>query len=154
MKQKNYKEYLANILPCIGYGILTGVFTGITIFFFKFLAGRAEQLSRTLYSLAKESLLTILLVFVVLAILAVLMSFIHKAVPECKGGGIPRSEGILRGILPFRWFKTLVGTFVGSMISFFAGLPCGSEGPAVLMGTALGRMTGKASKHNIIANRP
>ena len=153
MKQKNYKEYLANILPCIGYGILTGVFTGITIFFFKFLAGRAEQLSRTLYSLAKESLLTILLVFVVLAILAVLMSFIHKAVPECKGGGIPRSEGILRGILPFRWFKTLVGTFVGSMISYFAGLPCCSEGPAVHMGTALGRMTGKASKHNIAWDR-
>lgn len=153
MKQKNYKEYIANTLPCIGYGVLTGVFTGITIFFFKFLAGRAEKLSRTLYSLAKESWLTILLVFVVLAVLAFLMSFIHKSVPECKGGGIPRSEGILRGILPFRWFKTLVGTFAGSMISFFAGLPCGSEGPAVLMGTALGRMTGKFSKHNIAWDR-
>ena len=54
MKQKNYKEYVANILPCIGYGLLTGVFTGITIFFFKFLAGRAENLSRNLYLAAKE----------------------------------------------------------------------------------------------------
>ena len=153
MKQKNYKEYLTNILPCIGYGILTGIFTGITIFFFKFLSGRAEKLSRTLYSLAKESWLTVLLVFVVLAALAYVMSRIHKAVPECKGGGIPRSEGILRGVLPFRWFKTLIGTFIGSMISFFAGLPCGSEGPAVLMGTALGCMTGKASKKNIAWNR-
>ena len=153
MKQKNYKEYLTNILPCIGYGVLTGIFTGITIFFFKFLAGRAEKLSRTLYSLAKESWLTVLLVFVVLAALAYVMSRIHKAVPECKGGGIPRSEGILRGVLPFRWFKTLIGTFIGSMISFFAGLPCGSEGPAVLMGTALGCMAGKASKKNIAWNR-
>ena len=153
MKRKNYKEYVANILPCIGYGLLTGVFTGITIFFFKFLAGRAENLSRNLYIAAKESWLTVLLVFVVLAVLAFLMSRIHKAVPECKGGGIPRSEGILRGILPFRWFKTLIGTFVGSMISFFAGLPCGSEGPAVLMGTALGCMTGKASKKNVAWNR-
>jgi len=153
MKQKNYKEYIANVLPCIGYGVLTGVFTGITIFFFKFLAGRAENLSRNLYIAAKESWLTVLLVFAVLAALAVIMSLIHKAVPECKGGGIPRSEGILRGILPFRWFKTLIGTFVGSMISFFAGLPCGSEGPAVLMGTSLGCMTGKASKKNVAWNR-
>ena len=153
MKQKNYKAYLSNILPCIGYGALTGVFTGITIFFFKLLAGKAEALSRSLYAAAKESWLTVLLVFAVLAVLAVLMSRIHKAVPECKGGGIPRSEGILRGILPFRWLKTLLGTFVGSMISFFAGLPCGSEGPAVLMGTALGSMTSKASKKNIAWNR-
>ena len=146
MKQKNYKEYIANTLPCIGYSILTGIFTGIIIFFFKFLAGRVETLSRTLYSFAKESWLTVLLTFLVLAALAFLMSNLHKAVPECKGGGIPRSEGILRGILPFRSLKTLIFTFIGSMVSFFAGLPCGSEGPAVLMGTAIGRITGKHSK--------
>jgi len=146
MKHKNYKAYLNNLLPCIGYGLLTGLFTGATIFFFKFLAGKAENLSRSLYAWAKGSVLTILLVFAVLAILAFLMSRIHKAVPECKGGGIPRSEGILRGVLPFRWFPTFLGTFFGSMISFFAGLPCGSEGPAVLIGTSLGRMTSRASK--------
>ena len=74
MKQKNYKEYIANTLPCIGYSILTGIFTGIIIFFFKFLAGRVETLSRTLYSFAKESWLTVLLTFLVLAALAFLMS--------------------------------------------------------------------------------
>lgn len=153
MKQKNYKEYLANMLPCIGYGILTGVLTGGTIFLFKFLAGRAETLSRSLYGWAKGSVLTVLLVFAVLAVLAFLMSRIHKAAPECKGGGIPRSEGILRGILPFRALRTLLGTFFGSMISFFAGLPCGSEGPAVLIGTSLGCMTGKASKKQVAWNR-
>ncbi len=153
MKQKNYKQYLANMLPCISYGILTGVFTGGTIFLFKFLAGRAETLSRSLYGWAKGSVLTVLLVFAVLVILAFLMSRIHKAAPECKGGGIPRSEGILRGILPFRALRTLLGTFFGSMISFFAGLPCGSEGPAVLIGTSLGCMAGKASKKQIAWNR-
>jgi len=153
MKQKNYKEYLANILPCVGYGVLTGIFTGVTIFFFKFLAGKAESLSRTLYEWAKGSVLTVLLVFAVLIALAVLMSCIHKAVPECKGGGIPRSEGILRGILPFRPLRTLLATFFGSMISFFAGLPCGSEGPAVLIGTSLGSLTGKPSKKHLALDR-
>lgn len=153
MKQKYYKQYLINMLPCIGYGVLTGLFTGGTIFLFKFLAGRADELSRSLYGWAKGSVLTILLVFAVLIILAFLMSRIHKTAPECKGGGIPRSEGILRGILPFRWLRTLLGTFFGSLISFFAGLPCGSEGPAVLIGTSLGCMAGKASKKQIAWNR-
>jgi len=81
MKQKNYKDYLANMVPCIGYGLLTGIFTGGTIFLFKFLAGRAETWSRTIYGWAKGSILTIILVFAVLIALAVLMSRIHKAVP-------------------------------------------------------------------------
>ena len=65
MKQKNYNAYLTNILPCIGYGILTGVLTGGTIFLFKFLAGKAEHFSRFLYQEAKNSIWTILLVFAV-----------------------------------------------------------------------------------------
>lgn len=153
MKQKNYSAYLRNMLPCIGYGLLTGVLTGATIFFFKFLAGKAEKLSRSVYGWAGHSVFTVFLVFIALIALAFLMSCIHKAAPECKGGGIPRSEGILRGILPFRWFRTLLGTFFGSLISFFAGLPCGSEGPAVLIGTSLGCMAGKSSKKNIAWNR-
>ena len=100
MKQKNYKEYLINMLPCICYGLLTGVLTGGTIFLFKLLAKHAEELSRSLYSIAKGSWITVLLVFLVLIALAFIMSRIHKVAPECKGGGIPRSEGILRGVCP------------------------------------------------------
>ena len=68
------------------------------------------------------------------------MYYLHKHIPECRGGGIPRSEGVLRGVLSFRWLKTLLGTFFGSMLSFVCGLPLGSEGPAVLMGTSVGKM--------------
>lgn len=153
MKQKYFKEYLINMIPCIGYGLLTGVLTGVTIFLFKFLAGQAEHWSRALFASAKESFLTIGLVFLALLALAFIMSRIHKAAPECKGGGIPRSEGILRGILPFRWLRTFLGTFFGSMISFLAGLPCGSEGPAVLIGTSLGYLAGKPSKKQVALNR-
>lgn len=149
MKQKNYKEYLTNLVPCIGYSLLTGVVTGATIFLFKFLAGKAEHFSRALYQAAGQSAVSVIFVFLGLIALAFLMSRIHKEVPECKGGGIPRSEGILRGVLPFRAVRTLFATFFGSLISFFAGLPCGSEGPAVLIGTALGNMTGKASKKQL-----
>jgi len=153
MKQTNHKAELANFLPCMGYGILTGVLTGGTIFLFKFLAGKAETLSRAMYDWAKSSVLTVLLVFAILLVLAFLMSRIHKAAPECKGGGIPRSEGILRGVLPFAPLRTFLGTFFGSMLSFFAGLPCGSEGPAVLIGTSIGHFAQKSSKKQLALNR-
>ena len=142
MNHKNYKTYLINIFPCIGYGLLTGVLTGGAIFLFKLLAKFAEEHSRSLYLMARETPFAIVLVFPILMAFAFFMFRLHKAAPECKGGGIPRSEAILRGILPFRWLRTLLGTFFGSLLSFFAGLPVGSEGPAVLIGTALGQMCG------------
>lgn len=147
MKEYKHKEYLVNVLPCLYYGVICGAITGAFIFFFKLIAKKAETISRWVYESAKGSPLYMALVFAGLILLGFAMVFLHKHVPEVKGGGIPRSEGVLRGKLSFRWFKTLVGTFFGSMISFVCGLPLGSEGPAVLIGTSMGRMCGTLSKN-------
>lgn len=147
MKQYKLKESLKNVFPCLSYGIICGSITGLIIFLFKFAAKNLEKLSRFLYSAAKESSLYVAVVFIVLVFLAVLMIILHRIIPEAKGGGIPRSEGVIRGILPFRSLKTFFGVFSGSMISFFAGLPHGTEGPAVLLGTSIGGMCSNLSKN-------
>ena len=144
---KQYKEYISNILPCLGYGILCGGITGTVIFFFKFASGRLEELSRAVYAMAASSPVTIAVVFAVLILFACLMAFLQKRIPEMKGGGIPRCEGILRGILSFRRLKTFFGTVIGSFISFFCGLPLGSEGPAVIIGTSVGGLCSDISKN-------
>ncbi len=120
--------------------------TGAFVFLFKFLASKAEQLSHYVYAIASLNYLYIIIVFIALIAFAFLMRYLHKKAPEAKGGGIPRSEGVLRGMLSFRWLRTLIGTFVGSMIGFLCGLPLGCEGPAVLMGTAIGAACVKFSK--------
>ena len=97
---KHYKEYIVNVMPCLGYGIMCGSLTGFVIFFFKFAAGKLEHLSRELYELAQTRPLYIVILFAVLILFALLTAFMHKKIPEMKGGGIPRTEGILRGILP------------------------------------------------------
>ena len=137
-KQYKRKDYVLNILPCVFYGALSGVATGLFVFFFKWLSKRVEGGSRYLYDLAESSPLTVALGFLVLVALGLAMAFLHKWLPEVEGGGIPRSEGVLRGLFSFKSLRTLLGTFIGSMIGFFAGLPLGCEGPAVLMGTCLG----------------
>ncbi len=140
MKRYKYKEYLSHVIPCIYYGLLCGSLTGALIFAFKYCAKWAEEISGWLYGIAKSSPIYIIAALAILALCGFGMYFLHKHIPECRGGGIPRSEGVLRGVLPFRWLKTLIGTFCGSIISFLCGLPLGSEGPAVLMGTSVGKM--------------
>ena len=147
MKKPNYKEYLSKTLPGIFYGIICGITVGAAIFFFKMAAKYAEKASRFIYSAAKESPIYVALVFAALIAMALLMVLLHHVIPESKGGGIPRSEGVLRGILSFRWFKALIGTFIGSMMSYICGGPLGSEGPAVLIGTSLGAMCTSATKN-------
>ena len=72
---------------------------------------------------------------------AFLFAYIYKQIPNLRGGGIPTSIGILRGIIPFKWLRNLVGIFFLSLVSFFIGVPLGNEGPSVQMGTAIGRGT-------------
>ncbi len=148
MNMKSYRhiDYIKNVLPCVGFGILCGSLTGAVIFLFKLAARQAEALSRMLYGMARLSLVGILITFVLLVGAALLMALLHRRIPESVGGGIPRSKGILRGTLSFSWLRTLFGTFVGSMLSFFCGLPLGSEGPAVLIGTCMGRSFGSISR--------
>jgi len=149
MKNFGFKHSLKTVVPCVTYGIFCGTLTGAAVFLFKFLAKHLEEISRSIYSFAGNNVWFIPAIFAGLAILALSQFFLHRKLPEVKGGGIPRTEGILRGMLSFKRIRTLVGTAFGSFISFFAGLPLGSEGPAVLIGTSIGGLcTGKRSSHS------
>ena len=137
MRKYRHEDYLAHTLPFVGHGVTTGLFVGVTIFFFKLIAEKLEELSHHIYEGARENPLLVIAIFAGLVFFASLMHLLHLQIPEVKGGGIPRSEGILRGILNLKWLRTFFGTLAGSLISFFCGVPLGSEGPSVLIGTAM-----------------
>ena len=145
MKKYKYKEYFSNVIPCLWFGLLCGSVTGVFIFFFKLATHKLAHISKLIYAFAKTSPLYVALTLVALVGMAFIMYFIHKKIPESASGGIPRSEGILRGVLSFRAMRTLIGTTLGSFISFLCGMPLGSEGPAVLIGTSIGSICCKSS---------
>lgn len=153
MKNTKYIQYIRNVMPCLWYGAVCGSFTGAVIFLFRFLAKHAENISRYAYSVASEHPLGCVAAIAVCCAVGAVMYLMHKRLPEIKGGGIPRSEGILRGLLPFKWLTTLVGTFFGSLMSFLCGVPVGSEGPAVLIGTCIGGACSKLSKKEYAIDR-
>lgn len=143
MKQK-YRYYLANVvIPVLVYGALTGLLVGTAVYFFKLAAEWLSEKSAEIYLAAQSNPWLIFAVIGGAVALAFLAYGLQKWAPETKGGGIPRAEGVLRGILTFRWLRTAIAVVVNSCISFFAGLPLGSEGPSVLLGTAIGGGTSK-----------
>ncbi|MBQ3100309.1 MAG: chloride channel protein [Clostridia bacterium] len=137
------------IAACIALGCIVGGIVGVVIFFFKLIGEHLEEISHEIYHWAEGNLLGSVLVFAGLVVLALIMYLMHRIAPEIKGGGIPRSTGIMRGLLKFSRVRTFFGTLFGSWISFFSGLTLGSEGPSVLIGTSLGAVLEPKTKKGI-----
>ncbi|MBQ8323600.1 MAG: chloride channel protein [Clostridia bacterium] len=142
MNCKKLKNQLLNfIVPAFVFGSLTGVLTALTVTLYKICAHFVISLSQKGYEALSARLYLLPAVLAVLAGVAFLFAFLYKKIPNLRGGGIPTSIGILRGILSFQWLKNLLGIFFLSLTTFMIGVPLGNEGPAVQMGTAVGRGT-------------
>ncbi len=137
---KKYKAYVINLLmPALVFGFITGVTTSVVVCLYKLCAKHIIHFSEYSYEYLREHAYLVPLAILCVFALGVLLSYIYKKIPNVKGGGIPTSIGILRGIVTFKWLRTLIGVFVLSLTSFLFGVPLGNEGPSVQMGTAIGR---------------
>ena len=144
MQRKDYKSYFKNvILPVFVYGAFTGLLVGTIVYFFKWVAEWLTDKSVEIYHYAQSNPWIAVAIIAGAVALALVMYFLQRWAPETAGGGIPRAEGVLRGLLTFRWLRTAIAVIINSWISFFAGLPLGSEGPSVLLGTSIGGGTCK-----------
>ena len=141
------KKYL---FPCIALSCLTGVLTGAMIFLFKIAIKYVQRASEFIYGTVRSnpSFLPLLLLG---AIAIGLVSFVLiKFFPIIRGSGIPNSLAILRGFIPFKWVRSLFGIFASTLLTFLVGVPLGNEGPAVQMGSSIGKgsvnLLGKGNK--------
>ena len=149
MNIKNKLIYVKNImLPCLFLSLLVGVLTGISVFIFKIIAGKIISSSKYLYTFLNENKIYIIGGIVVVIFCSLISYLIYKYFKTTRGGGIPTSIGILRGLLHFKWLSTLITTIFSSFITFFIGLPLGNEGPSVMIGTSLGRGVSRIGKKN------
>ena len=136
--KKSSNQFINIFFPSLIFGSITGIFTAIFVTFYKLCAKHVIGFSEHAYHYISNNLWMIPLVLFALFGLAYAFSAIYKTSPRLRGGGIPSSIAILRGIVDFSWLKVLLGIFVMSLITFLIGVPLGNEGPSVLIGTALG----------------
>ncbi len=141
MKQKR-SAYIKNILfPSVILSAIAGSLTGVLIFLFRTSAEAVIGLSERIFEQVRgvPSLLPLLVAgaWLLGTLSALVLSFSNN----CRGGGIPTAIAILRGLVDFHWIKNIFLLFASAMMTYFGGVPLGTEGPSVQMGTAVGRGT-------------
>ncbi|MBQ9806974.1 MAG: chloride channel protein [Clostridia bacterium] len=139
MKKQYCSNVISLVLPAVFFGAVTGILTGGLVVLYKFCAKYVIEFSEHGYHFLRSNPIWILAVLAALFGLAYFFSYIYRKFPNLRGGGIPVAIGNLRGIFPMKGLQDLFGIFTMSLTSFFLGLPLGNEGPAVQMGTAVGR---------------
>lgn len=126
------------LLPFLCFSCLAGFLTAVLGSLFKLAAEWAVSVSASVYEAVSLRPLWIPVLIAGTALLGLAASVLVSRVQSCKGGGIPASVAAVRGIVPFKWLPTVLALPLSALISFFCGLPLGTEGPCVQLGTAIG----------------
>lgn len=140
-------------LNLILLSVLTGLFAGVVVTFYNICTSYGEGVAEEVYALLIENPAFIPLLFVVLAIGAILIGTLTKFVPMVKGSGIPQTEGAARGLFRIKWYAVMCSMFAGSLVCVFLGLSAGSEGPSVQLGGCAGDAVAVSLKRSYMIRR-
>lgn len=140
-------------LNLILLSVLTGLFAGVVVTFYNICTSYGEGVAEEVYALLIENPAFIPLLFVVLAIGAILIGTLTKFVPMVKGSGIPQTEGAARGLFRIKWYAVMCSMFAGSLACVFLGLSAGSEGPSVQLGGCAGDAVAVSLKRSYMIRR-
>ncbi len=138
-KRKNYIKSI--LLPCFVLSVITGMATGLVVFAFEIVASLVTALYSSAHAAVSLRPAFLPLFLIAAAVLGIISTLFVKYLGNSKGGGIPTAIAILRGLMEFNWIRNVFVIFASAITSFLGGLPLGSEGPSVQMGTAIGRGT-------------
>ncbi|MBE7083834.1 MAG: hypothetical protein E7373_04475 [Clostridiales bacterium] len=137
------KELIIKIL----LSALIGTVVGVLIFAFKCGAEFLYNSSDRIFSFTEKNFECLPIVILGVIFLSYLSYILLKREPYARGGGIPVAEGLVRNNITFSPFKVGSKAFLSSYVSYFGGLPLGSEGPAVLLGSCVGSGFNKIIKN-------
>ncbi|MBE6767890.1 MAG: hypothetical protein E7549_03155 [Ruminococcaceae bacterium] len=149
VKEKRREEYMtkqqivkthmvSSVLPALFFGALAGAVTGAVVTVYKWLAGHATAVSAALYAALRARLWLLPVAAAALVAVGFLLHAVYRRHPGLRGGGIPTAVGAMRGTLPANGLRSTLASAALSLLTFLCGVPLGTEGPSVLLGTGLG----------------
>lgn len=136
------------ILKLIIQGITIGVFAGLCVCLYRFLLAGSEDVLFNIVDYIKGDVFLIILWFIVLFILALIVSYLLKWEPMSSGGGMPQIDAEVKGYLNVNWWRVLISKFIGGTLTTFAGLSLGREGPSIQIGAMAGKGVSKLFKNS------
>lgn len=137
-KQKHVSNNIKNMLPYLGFSVAAGFLTAILTTAFKMGAEVIVHRSSAMYDVVRKDPAQIPLLILGAVVIGLAVSWILSRSRSCKGGGIPTAIAAVRGIVSFRWLASVFILPFSALLTFFSGLPLGTEGPCVQMGTGIG----------------
>ena len=137
--ENRFTLHLKNLLfPCLGFGAATGFISAILVTAFKLAAEWVVHRSADVYAAVRSRPAFLPLLLIGTAGLGLISSLILSASRSCRGGGIPTSVAAIRGLVGFKWLASIFVLPFSALLTYFGGVPLGTEGPCVQMGTAIG----------------
>jgi H+/Cl- antiporter ClcA len=137
--KNRFRNHIKNLfLPCVGFSMAVGFVSAILATVFKLAAEAVIRISGLLYGKADKNPLLIALLVLGAAAVGFIASLILSRSRTCRGGGIPTSVAAIRGIVSFKWLASILLLPISALLTFLCGVPLGTEGPCVQMGTAVG----------------
>ena len=141
---KNRLTYIINILfPCVFFSAIAGFITAAMIFLFKLASSALISLSAQIYDAARADIRLLPILVFGAALLGLFAGILLRKNLDCRGGGIPTAIAALRGYVPLKKVSSVLTIFFSSMLTYFCGVPLGTEGPSVQMGALAGLGTSK-----------
>lgn len=135
----HHSNYIKNLLlPCLAFSVTAGVFSALLITAFQLAAELVIHLSVQIYDAVRTDLILLPVLIIGTTAIGFLSSLILTFSHSCRGGGIPTSITAIRGLTSFNWVKSAFLLPISALLTFLCGLPLGTEGPCVQMGTAIG----------------
>lgn len=125
---------------------LIGIITSLIVVANRVLVDKLSPIFINFYANSKDSILKIILVFLILGLIGLGVGYLVKKEPMISGSGIPQVEGILMKRLDANWLRVLVYKFIGGTTALICGLSVGREGPSVQMGASVGQGFSKVCK--------
>jgi H+/Cl- antiporter ClcA len=133
-------------LKLVFEGIAIGIITGFLIVMYRYALEKALEILLEIYNALAIRPLLIPVWMGVLIFIGYIVGILVKHEPMISGSGIPQIKGVLLGKLKMKWWKVILGKFIGGILTIGSGLSLGREGPSVQLGAAVGQGFSKVFK--------
>ena len=139
MKSNKSHGLKDKLVPYLLFPAVIGTLTGLLIFLFKVSSSAVMHASERIYAFVRENPIYLPLLIIGAGLIGVCSALILRVAKECRGGGIPTAVASVRGLVPLKWVEGVFALFGSALLTYFAGIPLGNEGPSVQMGAAVGK---------------